>query len=135
MRSRASAVGMAIGADGKALPPPAPTPSVVQKAISAASGDALDALEHFARADNWTDLWKAFEAIGAYYGSDDDATFKKLGASANAIKDFRYTANTYHRHHLSKHKPPKRSTAAIRNRLSFEEGRDFVGGLIRHMFA
>jgi hypothetical protein len=109
-------------------PTPVQNPTFVQRAIEATSGHSLAALEYFYRGTTWSELWKAFEAVGAYYGSTSDRTYLKLGATVDDLADFRATANEHHRHHMWKGRP------GGRRELDLFEGREFVAALIRAMF-
>jgi hypothetical protein len=65
VRSKVGAVGVAIGPDGKPVPPPPPEPSNAQRWLSIAAEDDLlsDALTYFARGDDWFDVYKALECL------------------------------------------------------------------------
>lgn len=118
LRFHGSGVAVAIGG-----PPPQPQQSFVQKALAMATGDLLGALEHFERANNWHDLYKAFEALTRHVGRRDK--LKMLGATQRDIDDFAMSAQIA-RHHKPSGIPLRVFTLA--------EGRDFVRRLIRACF-
>lgn len=97
-----------------------PKPSFVQHAWEHKDEAINDALEHFSRADNWHDLYKAYEALGK------EAGLRKLGFKDADIGNFSRTANLT-RHHKSSANPPRR--------LTLEEGRDFIADACRRRLA
>ncbi|MEP9389429.1 hypothetical protein [Mesorhizobium sp. KR9-304] len=108
------------------------TPSTTQNAIAMAKGDLADALTYFARAYDWQELWKAFETIGAHYGSTQDAAYLQLGASQQELARFRATANEIHRHHKWRSPPrPSRVGATSRPSMTLQEGKVFVAALLK----
>lgn len=101
--------------------------SPIQAALSAPPPEALDALEHFSRADNWHDLWKAYEALSnvavAKHGrGTGKQAFIVMGVTGADVDNFALTAQM-HRHH-DYHKRPK-------DELTLGQGRAFVARLIR----
>lgn len=106
---------------GKPLPP---QPSFVQKALTTKQTDLLAALEHYSRADNWYDLYKAFEAIEDHVGHRSQIS--TLGVSGRAVSDFGMSAEIA-RHHKPSGKPKRV--------LTFAEGRQFVAFLLRACLA
>lgn len=101
---------------------PAPAPSDAQRGLNPASGDLADALEHFDRADNWYDLYKALEAVIKFAGGREN--IKVDGLSINMIKDLKETIN-YYRHHRPKSSP----------KMDFREARALVGQMINALLA
>ena len=85
-RFRMHAVGVALGPDGKPLPPPPAQPSAVQNWSATAQSDGLieDALIYYGRATDWFDIYKALECLilkfgGAGSDGKREKTFKELG--------------------------------------------------------
>jgi hypothetical protein len=95
-------------------------PSAAQNALSKLNNNLAAALEHFNRADNWHDLYKAFEAIGLHVGGRD--AMLTFGVTRREIDNFALSAQQI-RHH--------RPGARPRNTLNLEEGRQLVARLIR----
>lgn len=100
-----------------------PEPSFPQQAIGKSIPNLNDALDHFSRADNWHDLYKAFEAIEDHVGGRPKLT--QYGAARADVVDFAMTANVM-RHH--KGPPPART-------LNLEEGRQFIAALLRRLLS
>jgi hypothetical protein len=96
LRGRATAV--ALGPDGKPLPPPPPKPSAPQawNALAERDDDVSDLLDHFGRADNWYDVYKAIE-FASHIAGGEHKLWKLLGDQAKPIKNLKATAN-YYRH-------------------------------------
>lgn len=121
-RFRARGRALAFGPDGKELPPPKPKPSDVQRALKLCSAEAKrhleDAIVAFGRADNWYDLFKAFEAIGFQAGKGKMVEWGWTDQAA--IDRFKDTCH-HHRHY--KVKLPS-------NPPTFEEAKSFVRGLL-----
>jgi hypothetical protein len=71
-RSRAEAVGRAIGPDGQEILPPPPQPSPAQQWVKVSGGDDLlaDALTYFARGE-WFDLYKVIECLKHKFGGEN----------------------------------------------------------------
>jgi hypothetical protein len=115
------AVGMVLGG----RPPPPPSASSVQAALASASENMLSGLEHYSRADNWHDLFKAFEALehecGGEHGLKKAA--RSYGVSDDELKAFGRAADRV-RHHQSNAKGPG---------MSLPEGRRLVGRLFKHL--
>jgi hypothetical protein len=84
------------------------------------SGDLVDALEHFDRADNWYDLYKAWEAVSQFAGGRKKINVDDL--SNKMINDLGETINHY-RHHRSKSSP----------KMGFVEARALVGRMIAQL--
>ena len=101
-----------------------PTRSAAQNAMANIGNNLATALEHFNRADNWHDLYKAFEAIEDHVGGRD--AMANFGVTRSEINNFAASAQLI-RHH--------NSTARPRIRLNFDEGRQFVARLIRACLA
>lgn len=118
MRMRGSAVVVATGSRSFT-----PQETFVQKANTAATGDLRAALEHFERADNWHDLYKAFEAIEDHVGDRDK--MRMLGVTRRDINDFALSAQ------LARHHRPNGVPSRV---LTLSEGREFVAKLIRACF-
>lgn len=102
---------------GTPLPP---QESFVQRAHVAAVGNVRAALEHFERADNWHDLYKAFEAIEDHVGGRDN--LRALGVTRRDITDFAMSAQ------LARHHRPNGVPSRV---FTLSEGRGFVSKLIR----
>jgi hypothetical protein len=117
-RIRGSAVGLSIGGAARQ-----PKKTFVQDALGLASGNLLEALEHFSRADNWHDLYKAFEAITAHWGGRP--AIQAHGFSRRDIDDFAMSAQPA-RHH--------KATSTPSHILSLAEGQQFVRKLLRACF-
>lgn len=96
-----------------------PQPSQAQRAFQRAPDNVTAAIEHFARADNWHDLYKSFEALENHVGSR--TKIRALGVSKADIDNFAMSAQLA-RHHESP--PPNRV-------ISLAEGQQFVASLIR----
>lgn len=114
IRIRGSAVGIAIG--GHEAPP---QPSIAQQALLRPTDNITAAFEHMGRADNWHDLYKAFEAVEDHVGSRANLT--RLGVSVAEVANFALNAQLV-RHHESQQ--PNRI-------MSLTEGRQFVASIIR----
>lgn len=117
-RSRFSARGTAVG--GSPMPPEA---SYAQLALSTTSQALLDALEHFDRADNWPDLYKAFEALKSHVG--DMTQLKALGFSGKKLDLFSHTANSLFRHDRSATQPPPSQP------MEFREAKRLIADIIK----
>ena len=80
-RFRAHAVMVALGPDGKPLPPPPAQASEVQNWSATAQSDGLieDALIYYGRATDWFDIYKALECLILKFGRGREKTFKELG--------------------------------------------------------
>jgi hypothetical protein len=97
-RSKAGAVGVAIGRDGKPMPPPPPERSNAQRWLSIAAEDDLlaDALTYVARGDDWFDIYKALECLIGRFAGGKEGDFLALGwANAEKIKLLKRTADSW----------------------------------------
>jgi hypothetical protein len=124
-RDRARVV-VAVGPDG---PSPPPEPSGPQLCMSIAAKDGLlaDALTYFGRGESWFDMYKALECIQKKVGGQH--TLADLGwATAEEIRMFRQTANSYARHRRGKFDPPKQP-------MEIAAARELLGRLIASAFA
>lgn len=130
-RARAHAVGVALGPDGKPLPPPPAQPSEVQNWSATAQSDGLieDALIYYGRATDWFDIYKALECLILKFGrgrsdGEREKTFRELGwAPKNEIKRLKQTAN-WLRHAQRKYKRPP-------SPMPIQEARSLLGALLR----
>lgn len=120
-RIRSRGVGVALSADGKELPPPKQRPSDIQRSLKMVSASGkqhlADAVIAYARADNWYDLFKAFEALSS------QTSGKMVGwgwTSDDEIKRFKKTCHHYR--HYEEALPP--------NPPTMEEARSFVRQLL-----
>lgn len=119
--------------DAEGRPVARPGLSPTQSAFATAQGDLGDALRYFARAYDWQELWKAFEAIGAHYQSTKDPVYVRLGATVAQLARFRATANEHHRHHKW-HKPLRspRSGVTPQVPMTLKEGKALVEMLLKN---
>lgn len=97
----------AYDANGQIIPPPPPTASVPQKWIKAGEqNDAIaDLLVFVARADNWFDLYKAYEVACEIVEGEKELA-RCTGLSMKKLAKFRQTANHY-RHSGRRDKLPR----------------------------
>jgi hypothetical protein len=122
IRSRVSAVLTVIDSEGNERPtPPLPKRTDAQKALRLClrKEDMAEALEHFSKAgqNNWTELFKAYEAVGLCVGGN----LVKLGWTNNdGAERFIKTCHHY-RHH--KHPLPDRP-------MGWGEAKHFVRALL-----
>jgi hypothetical protein len=120
-------VAEVFSADGKPKPDPAPRPSEVQRWLSIAADDDLlaDALVHFARGDDWFDIYKALECLEMRFGGEEE--FCSLGwADKGKIKLLKRTANSG-RHARKKFDPPPHP-------MERTEARDLLAQLMARAF-
>jgi hypothetical protein len=115
---RVSATGVLSGS----VPQPA-KPSFAQTGLGLAKNQLEAALDYYSRADNWYDLYKAFEALENHVGGKQK--IKSLGVIKRNVDDFAMSAQQV-RHHESKHKPSRV--------FNLREGRQFVASIIRACF-
>jgi hypothetical protein len=103
VRIREGFVATLLGADGKPKPNPEPRPSEVQRWLSIAAEDSAgsgdetallsDALKHFARGDDWFEVYKALECLIQRFCGGNPKEFCALGwEDANDIMRLRCTA-------------------------------------------
>jgi hypothetical protein len=123
-RSRAAAVGTAIGPDGKPSPSPSPEPSEAQRWFGIAASDDVvaDALTYFSRGDDWFDIYKALECLIIRFGVGSEGDFFKLDWVPSRVRLLKQTAN-YARHARRKFDPPE-------DPMPRDEARDLLGVLI-----
>jgi hypothetical protein len=137
VRIREGFVATLLGADGKPKPDPEPRPSEVQRWLSivaedsAGSGDEIallsDALKHFARGDDWFEVYKALECLIQRFCEGNPKEFCALGwEDANEIMGLRCTANSK-RHARGNFKPPAHP-------MERTEARELLAKLIAHAF-
>jgi hypothetical protein len=132
-RSRAGAVGVAIGPDGKPMRPPPPERSNPQQWLSIAAEDDLlaDALTYFGRGNDWFDIYKALECLELRFGGERRGhveRFLGLGwADADEIGRLKRTANYKRRHARLKFDPPP-------NPMEGTEARDLLAKLMARAF-
>jgi hypothetical protein len=125
-RFRVHAVGVALGPDGKPLPPPPAQPSEVQNWSATAQSDGLieDALTYYGRATDYFDIYKALECLILKFGRGQEKTFKELGwAPKSQICRLKRTAN-WLRHAQRKYKRPP-------SPMPIREARSLLGALLR----
>jgi hypothetical protein len=130
-RFRTHAVGVALGPDGKPLPPLPAQPSEVQNWSATAQSDGFiwDALIYYGRATDWFDIYKALECLILKFGrggSDRkrEKTFKELGwAPKNEICRLKRTANWLRHAQLKYKRPP--------SPMPIQEARSLLGALLR----
>jgi hypothetical protein len=98
-------VGVVIGPDGSVVEAPPPVPTRTQRMLDAASADpmAADVLHHLSLADDWYEIYKCLEVMGAMQDSARKKLALQSGIPADEIENLRQTAN-YYRHYKA-HKP------------------------------
>lgn len=98
-RSRLSAAGVVLRADGTRVPPPPPQRSATQNwlELSRQSDDAADLLTYASRADNWFDVYKMIEAASVLAGGES----KLVKLCGEVVKVAKRRANEA-RHHRVK---------------------------------
>jgi hypothetical protein len=128
IRSRAAATGVAIGPNGKELPPPPPQRSEVQQwaALAETNKDLRDALMHYAR-PGWFELYKSFECLRDWAGGEPSLEAKNWVPPGD-FERLRRTANSLFRHRPGKYEPPKVP-------MTLKEAREMIGALIQRVFA
>lgn len=96
----ARGVGVVIGPDGSVVEAPPPVPTRTQRMLDAASSDPLaaDVLHHLSLADDWYEIYKCLEAMGAMQDSVRKKLAMQSGIPADDIENLRQTAN-YYRHY------------------------------------
>ena len=99
------ATAVVLGSDGKPVPPPPPAPSRPQdwNRLAEENDDISDLLDHFGRADNWYDIYKAIE-IAEQVAGGGHKLWSLLGAEAKASKNLKASANFYR--HAKAYRPP-----------------------------
>lgn len=120
VRSRARGTATAIDArTGEAIHQP-PRPSFTQLALINAPEELKEALEHFGRADNWHDLYKAFEAIENVCGERGNIV-RRCNVTRGEVTTCARNLN-FHRHHRPELLPIV---------WDFKTSKKFVAGLLR----
>ena len=111
-------------AAGNVIPPAPPSPSEVQVWTKVADGDDVIAelLIHFARCDNWFDLYKTYELLKKRCGGQK-LLFGKPWAPEAQVRTMRETANFYR--HATYPRP--------KNPMSFDEARAFLQSMVRSL--
>jgi hypothetical protein len=99
-----------------------PQPSFAQTALRIASEEMNEALEHFSRADNWHDLYKAFEAVENVCGGRASIR-AQCGVTESDVTTCARNIN-FHRHHRPE---------SLGKVWTFDEARSFVGSLIAEL--
>lgn len=89
-----------------------PRQTVIQKAYNNFDEQRLRAAQYLADAQNWYDLYKAYEAMG------QDSGLFKIGLDPDEVRRFR-KSSTPHRHDKSSYK-------RIENPMSFDEAKKFM---------
>ena len=123
VRSKARAVGQAIGPDGQPIISP-PQASEVQCWSQYADRDELldDALIFYGKSDNWFNIYNALECLSNRVGGE--TPFLDLGWELKTeIKRLKQTAN-WGRHAKGKFAPPA-------NPMPMKDARELLGRLIR----
>jgi hypothetical protein len=127
-RGRAAAVGVAIGPDGKELPPPPPQRSQVQQWVKQADENEhlSHALAHFARS-TWYETYKTIECLEDWVGGE--SKLKALNwVTPRDFERLKRTANSFRHRAAGKHTPPPDSVTS-------EQAREMLAALIRAAFA
>lgn len=119
-RMSLTAKATVIGANGKPVPPPAP--SAAQRWIAAAetNDDIADMLAFSGRTESWYDIYKAYELAQRLAGGRHRLP-KLLGSSASDCENVRLTANYYR--HARAHRPDPLTT--------IEEAQPLIAFVIR----
>jgi hypothetical protein len=118
---------MVVVVGGPEKPAPPPEPSEPQRWLRFAAEDDLlaDALTHFARGDDWFDVFKALECLEKRFGGEEK--FLTLGwAAKGKIKLLKQTANSA-RHARKKFDPPAHP-------MERTQARDLLAQLIARAF-
>ena len=110
-------------AAGNVIPPPPTTASVVQAWSTLASSDDVieELLMHFARCDNWFDLYKTYELIKSRCGGEHELYAYTAWAPKAQVRRMRETANFY------RHATTPRPTDPI----NFDDARNLLQAMLK----
>jgi hypothetical protein len=126
-RSRVTAHGIILRADGTIAPPPPPQPSEVQEWIRLSDTHEIlaDALVYFSRVE-WFDIYKAIECLEAFVGGE--GALRQLNwINATKFKQLKQTANSFRHRSGGIHKAPEQP-------VPLKEARQLLATLMRQAF-
>ncbi len=121
-RSVMRATAIALGPDGKPIPPPPPSASQLQgwNGLADQNDYVSDLFDYYGRANNWYDIYKTIE-IAEKLARGEHKLLKLLGADAKTGKRLKRSANYYR--HTKFPRPP--------DLLTLQEAKPLLANLVR----